>query len=63
MSIYADTSVLFSLYVTDANSPGPMPGGRQIPFPLVSLLAATEFCTFDTRQGKLAKATGLHVQP
>ena len=37
MSIYADTSVLFSLYVTDANSPGPMPGGRQIPFPLVSL--------------------------
>ena len=24
---------------------------------------ATEFCTFDTRQGKLAKAAGLHVQP
>ena len=27
------------------------------------VLGATEFCTFDTRQGKLAKATGLHVQP
>ena len=27
------------------------------------VLGATEFCTFDTRQGKLAKAAGLHVQP
>jgi hypothetical protein len=27
------------------------------------VLGATEFCTFDTRQAKLAKAAGLHVQP
>ena len=27
------------------------------------VLGATEFCTFDTRQGKLAKAAGMHVQP
>jgi predicted nucleic acid-binding protein len=27
------------------------------------VLGATEFCTFDTRQGNLAKAAGLHVQP
>ena len=40
MKIYADTSVLFSLYVTDAN-----------------------FCTLDTRQGKLAQLAGLLVQP
>jgi predicted nucleic acid-binding protein len=27
------------------------------------VLGATEFCTFDTRQGKLARAAGLHVPP
>ena len=26
-------------------------------------LGATEFCTFDTRQGKLARLAGLRVQP
>ena len=144
MSIYADTSVLFSLYVTDANSPradawrqaNPVPLGftgfhrielrnalslavfqqrlttaeslaawQEVQQDLASGLlvaqpdlwgklvreaeslaehhtpvlgtrsldilhvaaalvsGATEFCTFDTRQGKLAKAAGLHVQP
>ena len=144
MSIYADTSVLFSLYVTDANSPradawrqaNPVPigftgfhrielrnalslavfqqrltaaeslaawqevqqdlasgllvaqpdlweelvreaeslaehhtpviGARSLDILHVAaalVLGATEFCTFDTRQGKLAKAAGLHVQP
>ena len=144
MSIYADTSVLFSLYVTDANSPradawrqaNPVPigftgfhrielrnalslavfqqrltaaeslaawqevqqdlasgllvaqpdlweelvreaeslaehhtpviGARSLDILHVAaalVLGATEFCTFDTRQGKLAKAAGMHVQP
>jgi hypothetical protein len=27
------------------------------------VLGATEFCTLDTRQGKLAQLAGLHVQP
>lgn len=27
------------------------------------VLGATEFCTFDTRQAKLARLAGLHVQP
>ena len=144
MSIYADTSVLFSLYVTDANSPradawrqaNPVPIGftgfhrielrnalsvavfqqrlttaealaawQEVQQDLASsqlvakpdlweklvqeaeslaehhtpvlgtrsldilhvaaalVLGATEFCTFDTRQAKLAKAAGLHVQP
>ena len=143
MSIYADTSVLFSLYVTDANSPradawrqaNPVPlgftGFHRIEFrnalslavfqqrltiaeslaawqevqqdlasgllvakpdlwgklvreaeslaehhtPTIGarsldvlhvaaalVLGATEFCTFDTRQGKLAMAAGLHLQ-
>ena len=144
MNLYADTSVLFSLYVTDANSPradawrqaNPVPIGftsfhrielrnalslavfqqrlttaeslaawQEVQQDLASGLlvakpdlweklvreaeslavqhtpgigsrsldilhvaaalvsGATEFCTFDTRQGKLAKAAGLHVQP
>ena len=144
MNLYADTSVLFSLYVTDANSPradawrqaNPVPlgftgfhrielrnalslavfqqrltaaeslaawqevqqelasgllvakpdlwgklvreaeslaehhtpviGARSLDILHVAaalVLGATEFCTFDTRQGKLAKAAGLHVQP
>lgn len=144
MNIYADTSVLFSLYVTDANSPradawrqaNPVPLGftdfhrvelrnalslavfqqrltvaeslaawQEVQQDLASgvlvakpalwgklvreaeslaehhtpvigarsldilhvgaalVLGAAEFCTFDTRQGKLAKAAGLHVQP
>ena len=144
MNTYADTSVLFSLYVTDANSPradawrqaNPVPlgftGFRRIELrnalslamfqqrltaaeslaawqevqqdlasgllvakpdlwgklvreaeslaehhtPVIGarsldilhvaaalVLGATEFCTFDTRQGKLARAAGLHVQP
>ena len=144
MSIYADTSVLFSLYVTDANSPradawrqaNPVPigftgfhrielrnalslavfqqrltvaeslaawqevqqdlasgvlvaqpdlwaklvqeaeslaehhtpviGARSLDILHVAaalVLGAMEFCTFDTRQGKLANAAGLHVQP
>ena len=144
MSIYADTSVLFSLYVTDANSPradawrqaNPVPigftgfhrielrnalslavfqqrltaaeslaawhevqqdlasgvlvakpdlwgklvreaeslaehhtpviGARSLDILHVAaalVLGATEFCTFDTRQGKLAQLAGLHVQP
>jgi predicted nucleic acid-binding protein len=144
VSIYVDTSVLFSLYVTDANSPrtdawrqaNPVPlgltgfhrielrnalslavfqqrlttveslaawqevqqdlaagllitkpdlwgklvreaetlaehhtpviGSRSLDILHVAaalVLGATEFCTFDTRQGKLAKAAGLHVQP
>ena len=28
-----------------------------------TLLGATDFCTLDTRQGKLAQLAGLHVQP
>lgn len=28
-----------------------------------TVLGATDFCTFDTRQGKLARLAGLHVQP
>lgn len=28
-----------------------------------TVLGATDFCTFDTRQGKLAQLAGLHVQP
>ena len=144
MSIYADTSVLFSLYVTDANSPkadawrqaNPVPLGftgfhrfelrnalslavfqqrlttaeslaawQEVQQDLASGLlvampdlwgkllreaehlaehhtpvigarsldilhvaaalvsGATEFCTLDTRQAKLAKVAGLHVQP
>jgi len=144
VSIYADTSVLFSLYVTDANSPradawrqaNPVPigftgfhrielrnalslavfqqrltvaeslaawqevqqdlasgvlvaqpdlwaklvqeaeslaehhtpviGARSLDILHVAaalVLGAMEFCTFDTRQGKLANAAGLHVQP
>ena len=144
MSIYADTSVLFSLYVRDANSPradawrqaNPVPlgftgfhrielgnalslavfqqrlttaeslaawqevqqdlasgvlvakpdlweklvreaeslaehhtpviGARSLDILHVAaalVLGATEFCTLDTRQGKLARAAGLHVQP
>jgi predicted nucleic acid-binding protein len=143
VSIYADTSVLFSLYVTDANSPradawreaNPVPLGfngfhrielrnalslavfqqrltiaeslaawQEVQQDLASgllvakpdlwgklvreaeslaehhtptigarsldvlhvaaalVLGATEFCTFDTRQGKLAMAAGLHLQ-
>jgi hypothetical protein len=27
------------------------------------VLGATDFCTLDTRQGKLAQLAGLHVQP
>ena len=30
---------------------------------LVLVLGATEFCTLDTRQGKLAQLAGLKVQP
>ncbi|MCU0785734.1 MAG: type II toxin-antitoxin system VapC family toxin [Verrucomicrobia bacterium] len=144
MKIYADTSVLFSLYVTDANSPkadawrqaNPVPldftgfhrlelrnalglavfqqrltpaesqaawqeveqdlasgllvaksdswekllpeaerlaeqhtpaiGSRSLDILHVAaatLLGATDFCTLDTRQGKLAQLAGLHVQP
>ena len=144
MKIYADTSVLFSLYITDANSPKADAWRQANPFPLdftgfhrielrnaLSLaafqqrltsvevqaawqeveqdlasgllaanpdlwekllreaeslaelhtptigsrsldilhvatalaLGATEFCTFDTRQGKLARLAGLRVQP
>jgi len=144
VSLYADTSVLFSLYVTDANSPradawrqaNPVPigftgfhrielrnalslavfqqrlttaeslaawqevqqdlasgvlvakpdlweklvreaeslaeqhtpgiGSRSLDILHVAaalVLGATEFCTFDTRQGKLAQLAGLHVQP
>jgi predicted nucleic acid-binding protein len=144
VSIYTDTSVLFSLYVTDANSPradawrqaNPVPIGftgfhrielrnalslavfqqrlttaealaawQEVQQDLASgllvakpdlwgklvreaeslaehhtpvlgprsldvlhvaaalVLGATEFCTFDTRQAKLAKAAGLLVQP
>ena len=144
MKIYADTSVLFSLYITDANSPKADAWRQANPFPLdftgfhrielrnalslavfqqrltsvevqaawrevqqdlaAGLLAtnpdlwekllreaeslaelhtptigsrsldilhvaaalasgATEFCTFDTRQGKLARRAGLRVQP
>lgn len=144
MSIYADTSVLFSLYVTDANSPkadawrqaNPVPldftgfhrlelrnalglavfqqrltpaeslaawqeveqdltagllvakpdlweklvreaeslaehhtpviGSRSLDILHVAaalVLGATDFCTLDTRQGKLAQLAGLHVQP
>jgi predicted nucleic acid-binding protein len=144
VSIYADTSLLFSLYVTDANSPradawrqaNPVPIGltgfhrielrnalslavfqqrltaaeslaawQEVQQDLVAgllitkpdlwgklvreaeslaehhtpvigsrsldilhvaaalVLGATVFCTFDTRQGKLANAAGLHVQP
>jgi len=142
--IYADTSVLFSLYVTDANSPradawrqaNPVPleltdlhrlelrnalglavfqqrltpaeslaawqeiehdlasgllvakpvfwekllqaaerlaeqhtpviGSRSLDILHVAaalVLGATDFCTLDTRQGKLAQLAGLHVQP
>lgn len=28
-----------------------------------TILGATDFCTLDTRQGKLAQLAGLHVQP
>ena len=144
MKIYADTSVLFSLYVTDANSPkadawrqaNPVPldftgfhrvelrnalglavfqqrltpaesqaawqevepdlasgllvaksglwgkllpeaerlaeqhtpaiGSRSLDILHVAaatLLGATDFCTLDTRQGKLAQLAGLDVQP
>lgn len=144
MKIYADTSVLFSLYVTDANSPkadawrqaNPVPldftgfhrlelrnalalaifqqrltpaeslaawqeveqdlaagllvaqpdlwdklvpeaerlaeqhtpvvGSRSLDILHVAtatVLGATDFCTFDTRQGKLAQLAGLRVQP
>ena len=144
MKIYADTSVLFSLYVTDANSPkadawrqaNPVPldftgfhrlelrnalglavfqqrltpaesrdawqeveqdlaagllvakpdlweklvreaeslaeqhtpaiGSRSLDILHVAaalVLGATEFCTLDTRQGKLAQLAGLKVQP
>jgi predicted nucleic acid-binding protein len=144
VNLYADTSVLFSLYVTDANSPradawrqaNPVPLGftgfhrielrnalsvavfqqrlttaeslaawQEVRQDLASgllvakpdlweklireaeslaehhtpvlgtrsldilhvaaalVLGATDFCTFDTRQGKLANAAGLHVQP
>ena len=144
MKIYADTSVLFSLYITNANSPKADAWRQANPFPLdftgfhrielrnaLSLaafqqrltsvevqaawqeveqdlasgllaanpdlwekllreaeslaelhtptigsrsldilhvatalaLGATEFCTFDTRQGKLARLAGLRVQP
>ena len=144
MNIYADTSVLFSLYVTDANSPRADAWRQANPFPIdftdfhrlelrnalslavfqqrlttaeslaawqevqqdlasgglvakpdlwgklvreaeslaehhtpvigarsldilhvaaALVLGATEFCTFDTRQGKLAQLAGLHVQP
>ncbi len=144
MKIYADTSVLFSLYVTDANSPkadvwrqaNPVPldftswhrlelrnalglavfqqrltpaelqaawqeveqdlaagllvakpdmweklvreaerlaelhtpiiGSRSLDILHVAaamVLGATDFCTLDTRQGKLAQLAGLHVQP
>ena len=144
MSIYADTNVFFSLYVTDANSPradtwrqaNPVPIGftgfhrielrnalslavfqqrvttaealaawQEVQQDLASgllvakpdlwgklvreaenlaehhtpvigtrtldvlhvaaalVLGATEFCTLDTRQGKLAQLAGLHVQP
>jgi predicted nucleic acid-binding protein len=144
VKIYADTSVLFSLYVTDANSPkadswrqaNPVPleltgfhrlelrnalslavfqqrltpaeaqaawqevqqdlaSGLLAPKPdpwerlvreaeklaeqhtptlgsrsldIVHVAAAlasgaTDFCTFDTRQGKLAQLAGLHIQP
>jgi len=144
VKIYADTSVLFSLYVTDANSPKADAWRRPNPVPLdfsgfhrfelrnalslavfqqrltpaeslaawqeierdlasglllakpalwgqllreaeslaerhtptigsrswdvlhvaaARVLGATEFCTLDTRQGKLAQLAGLHVQP
>ena len=144
MKIYADTSVLFSLYVTDSNSPKadvwrqanpvaldftgfhrielrnalslavfqqrltpaeaqaawqevqadlaagllvpkpdlwgkllreaenlaaqhtPVVGSRSLDILHVAaalVLGATEFCTLDTRQGKLAQLAGLHVQP